>query len=109
MMKRNLLCAALMLAASQFAIGAAEPPPLLKNPVSLFDGATLAGWEGDAKLWRGLEWGPSAGATAQKGAPKKLSFLPPEFTKFFYPLSIQINGPRRVLTYQPSIQFRTRA
>ena len=31
---------------------AAETPPSLKNPKPLFDGTTLAGWEGNPKILR---------------------------------------------------------
>ena len=30
----------------------AEAPPALQHPVPLFDGRTLAGWEGHPRLWR---------------------------------------------------------
>jgi Domain of Unknown Function (DUF1080) len=37
---------------SAIATLAAEAPPVLKNPKPLFDGKSLAGWEGDLKIWR---------------------------------------------------------
>ena len=43
------LLAFLALAASTLL---AEPPPPAGKTTPMFDGKTLAGWEGDAKLWR---------------------------------------------------------
>ena len=47
-MKYLLLLTALLFPS----LAAAEPPPPVGKTVPLFDGTTLAGWEGDAKHWR---------------------------------------------------------
>src|SRR5437763_12237044 len=44
-------------------------PPAFAEPVPLFDGKTLAGWEGDAKTWR-VEDGAIAGGSLDTVVPR---------------------------------------
>jgi len=49
---------------------ATEPPPPVGQSRPLFDGKTLAGWEGNPKLWR-VEAGALTGGSLSETVPQK--------------------------------------
>ncbi len=78
-----------------FAIAASAadaPPPATKNPVPLFDGKTLAGWEGDAKLWR-VQDGCLTGGSLEETV-KRNEFLATtrDYTNFIVRFQIRLLG-----------------
>ena len=74
-MKRSLVaasvCALMVLPA---VIGQQTPPVAETGFVSIFDGKSLAGWDGDANFWR-VENGAIVGQTATDKQPKQNTFL----------------------------------
>src|SRR2546423_1944400 len=71
---------------------AAETPPLLKNPRPLFDGATLANWEGDAKLWRVQDGCLTGGSLTQTVTHNDFLASVRDFTNFIIRLQIKLTG-----------------
>src|SRR5262245_5963684 len=71
---------------------AAEPLPLVGKATPLFDGKTLAGWEGDGKLWR-VEDGCLTGGSLTETV-KRNEFLAStrDFTNFIVRLKIKLTG-----------------
>src|SRR6266545_3785453 len=66
--------------------------PLAANAVSLFDGKTLDGWEGDTKLWR-VENGCITGGSLEERVPRN-EFLATKksFHNFDLRLKIKLTG-----------------
>ena len=71
---------------------AAELPPAASNPKPLFDGKTLSGWEGDAKIWR-VEDGVLTGGSLMETV-KRNEFLATtrDFTNFIVRFKIKLTG-----------------
>ena len=71
---------------------AADSPPPPGRTVSLFDGATLAGWEGDGKLWR-VENGLITGGSLTETV-KRNEFLAStrDYTNFVVRFQIRLVG-----------------
>src|SRR5436190_1875166 len=71
---------------------AAEAPPEVKSGKSLFDGRSLAGWEGDSKIWR-VEDGLITGGSL-KEAEKQNEFLATtrDYTNFVVKFKIKLTG-----------------
>ncbi|MBI1840403.1 MAG: DUF1080 domain-containing protein [Verrucomicrobia bacterium] len=70
----------------------AEPPPTLRNPRPLFDGKTLAGWEGNPGLWR-VQDGALTGGSYEVTVPRN-EFLATrrDFTNFIIRFEIRMTG-----------------
>jgi putative membrane-bound dehydrogenase-like protein len=70
----------------------AQPPPPASKGVSLFDGKTLAGWEGDAKLWRVQDGALTGGSL--KETVKQNEFLASvrDYTNFIVRFKIKLTG-----------------
>src|SRR5260370_14431136 len=70
MMIRSLPTSLAVSAAALFSapLPAAEPPPPMGVSRPLFDGKTLAGWEGNPKLWR-VEAGALTGGSLSETLP----------------------------------------
>lgn len=70
----------------------AEAPPVLSAPVSLFDGKTLAGWEGNSSIWR-VEGGALTGGSLTETV-KVNEFLATtrEFSDFVVRFEIKLTG-----------------
>jgi putative membrane-bound dehydrogenase-like protein len=73
-------------------LGAADAPPPVGRTSSLFDGATLAGWEGDLNLWRvqgGVIIGGSTNETVRRN-----EFLATrrDYTNFIVRFRIKLTG-----------------
>jgi len=70
----------------------AEPTPKLINPRPLFDGATLANWEGDPKLWRVQDGCLTGGSLTQTVAQNDFLASRSDFTNFIIRFQIKLTG-----------------
>src|SRR5215213_8868929 len=97
---RHLLClfALLLLASPSVAADA--------KPVSLFDGKTLAGWEGDEKTWK-VEDGAITGGSLENVVPRN-EFLctTKTYENFELKVTFKLTGDRAKAN--AGVQFRTR-
>lgn len=99
-MSRGLCCAALLLALGATACGA-------EKPVSLFDGKTLAGWEGDTeKTWK-VEDGAIVGGSLTDVVPRN-EFLctTKTYENFELKVTFKLTGDKAKAN--AGIQFRTK-
>ncbi|MFM1769075.1 MAG: hypothetical protein RJA22_1604 [Verrucomicrobiota bacterium] len=89
-MKRTLVLASCLFACT--VLSAAEAPPDPVRTVSLFDGRTLAGWEGDPKIWR-VEDGALTGGSLTETV-KRNEFLAStrDYTNFIIRFQIRLLG-----------------
>jgi putative membrane-bound dehydrogenase-like protein len=89
---RHVLVLLACLTFSSHGATAAESPPALKNPKPLFDGRTLAGWEGNPKIWR-VENGCLTGGSHTETV-KENEFLATtrDYTNFIVRLKIKLTG-----------------
>lgn len=73
-------------------VPAAEPTPPVGHSRPLFDGKTLAGWEGNPKLWR-IEAGALTGGSLSETVPQN-EFLAStgDYTNFIVRLKIKLSG-----------------
>lgn len=73
-------------------LSASEPVPVPKQSISLFDGRTLDGWEGDPKLWR-VEDGAIVGGSLTQTLPQN-EFLATtrRFTNFIFRTQFKLVG-----------------
>src|SRR5258708_2344644 len=94
MMIRSLPTFLAVSAAALFSapLPAAEPPPPMGVSRPLFDGKTLAGWEGNPKLWR-VEAGALTGGSLSETVPL-IAFLASteDYTNFIVRLKIKLSG-----------------
>src|SRR5579871_3858265 len=91
-----VVCAAVMMGA-----GKDEPG----KGVSIFDGKTLAGWQGDSKFWR-VEEGQIVGGTAGVNQPHN-DFLATEKSYSNFDLHLKIKLTGTVGFVNSGIQFRS--
>ena len=89
---RRVLVLSACLALSSLGTVAAEPPPTLKNPKPLFDGRTLAGWEGDAKLWRVEDGCLTGGSLTETVKQNEFLATTRDYTNFIVRLKIKLTG-----------------
>src|SRR5262245_30411115 len=83
-----------------------RPVAIAQGPVSLFDGQSCAGWEGDTgQTWR-IEAGSFTAGSPEKAAPRN-EFLATtrEFTNFDLRLKFKIQGTEAL---NAGVQFRTK-
>ena len=73
-------------------IAKAEPPPPLGKTVSLFDGTTLAGWEGDPKLWRVEDGCLTGGSLTEQVRENVFLATVKEYGDFIVRLKIKLTG-----------------
>jgi hypothetical protein len=87
-------------------VRAQAPPPPSPRAVALFDGRTLSGWEGDAKVWR-VEGGAITGGSRTTPTDDN-TFLAStrEFTNFVLRLRIRLTGHDGFIN--SGIQIRSR-
>lgn len=71
---------------------AAEPVPQLRNPQSLFDGKTMAGWEGNAKLWRVEDGALTGGSLAETVRANDFLASTRDYTNFIIKFQIRLLG-----------------
>lgn len=77
---------------SVVAICSAETPPALKNPKSMFDGKTLAGWEGDPKIWRVEDGCLTGGSYVETVKQNEFLATKRDYTNFIVRLKIKLTG-----------------
>src|SRR5882672_1187600 len=75
-----------------FALTAAEAPPTLKNPKPLFDGSTLAGWEGNSKIWRVEDGCLTGGSYTETVKENEFLATTRDCTNFIVRLKIKLTG-----------------
>src|SRR5687767_11543000 len=90
-MKAALLSAVIGLAWVQGAF-AAEPPPALRNPRPLFDGKSLANWEGNAKLWRVEDGALTGGSLVDTVRANDFLATTRDYTNFVIRFQIKLTG-----------------
>ena len=90
-----LFCACAVLAA---------PPPQLKNPKPLFDGKTLAGWEGNEKIFRVEDGAIVAGSLQEKIAHNEFLCTREQFGDFEMRLEAKLVGQGK----NAGVQFRSK-
>ena len=91
-----------------FSLLLALPPALRAAPAThLFDGRTLAGWEGDLKWWRVQDGAVTGGSTTEK-VPKN-SFLATtrSFQNFDLRLKIKLTGDPKTGMINSGVQIRS--
>ena len=91
-----------------FSLLLALPPALRAAPAThLFDGRTLAGWEGDLKWWRVQDGAVTGGSTTEK-VPKN-SFLATtrSFQNFDLRLKIKLTGDPKTGMINIGVQIRS--
>ena len=71
---------------------AASTPPAPGKTTPLFDGATLAGWEGDAKIWRVEEGCLTGGSLAETVKQNEFLAGTHDFTNFIVRFQIKLTG-----------------
>lgn len=70
----------------------AEAPPALKNPKSLFDGKTFAGWEGDSKIWRVEDGCITGGSLTETVKQNEFVATTRDYTNFVIRFKIKLTG-----------------
>jgi putative membrane-bound dehydrogenase-like protein len=70
----------------------AEAPPALPHPVPLFDGRTLAGWEGQPRLWRVQDGALTGGSLTETVKENEFLATTRDFTNFIVRLEIKLTG-----------------
>ena len=91
-----------------FSLLLALPPALRAAPAThLFDGRTLAGWEGDLKWWRVQDGAITGGSTTEK-VPKN-SFLATtrSFQNFDLRLKLKLTGDPKTGMINSGVQIRS--
>ena len=87
------LIPAFWLAVFQGGISAAEAPPAAsKAAVSIFDGKSLAGWEGDPKIWRVEDGVITAGSLTEMVTRNEFLATIKEYGNFIVRLKIKLKG-----------------
>ena len=77
---------------SAVAICSAEAPPALKNSKSMFDGKTLAGWEGDPRIWRVEDGCLTGGSYVETVKQNEFLATTRDYTNFIVRLKIKLTG-----------------
>ena len=84
--------------------GAAEPPPVPGHTVSLFDGRTLAGWEGSA-LWRVQDGLITGGSLTETVKANDFLASTRDYTNFVLRFEIRLTGTNGFVN--SGMQFRS--
>jgi putative membrane-bound dehydrogenase-like protein len=84
-------CWFVLLLAFDLAALAVEPPAVGRT-ISLFDGRTLNGWEGDAKLWRVEDGALTGGSLTETIRQNEFLATRREFTNFIVRFKIKLTG-----------------
>ncbi len=92
MKRRTLLPVCILLTLSLGASLLAEVPPLAGKTAPLFDGQTLAGWEGDAKLWRVQDGALTGGSLTETVKRNEFLASTRDFTNFIVRFKIKLTG-----------------
>ena len=70
----------------------AEPPPPVGKAVPMFDGKTLAGWEGDPKLWRVEDGCLTGGSLTEQVTHNDFLATTKDYGNFIVRLKIKLTG-----------------
>ena len=70
----------------------AERPPVLENPKQLFDGRSLAGWEGNPQLWRVQDGALTGGSYETTVVRNEFLATTRNFTNFIIQFQIRLTG-----------------
>lgn len=89
---RILTTLALALAGGISSSLAGAPPPPGKNAVPLFDGKSLAGWEGNAKLWKVQDGAIAGGSLTETVARNEFLATEKSYADFELRAKIKITG-----------------
>jgi len=73
-------------------VSASSPPPAPGRATSLFDGKTLAGWEGDLKTWRVEEGCITGGSVTETVKQNEFLASTRDFTNFIVRFQIKLTG-----------------
>jgi putative membrane-bound dehydrogenase-like protein len=74
-------------------ISFAEPPPRIGvRPTSLFDGKTLAGWEGNSNLWRVEDGALTGGSFTETVKQNEFLATTRDFSNFIVRMQIKLTG-----------------
>jgi hypothetical protein len=76
-------------------LATAEPPPPVGKTVPLFDGTTLAGWEGDAKWWRVEEGTLTGGSLTEHIKHNVFLATVKDYADFIVRMKIKLTGTGR--------------
>src|SRR5262245_53854486 len=82
----------LALTAMVVGVQSAEAPPRPGKSVSLFDGKTLAGWEGDSKIWRVEDGCLTGGSLTETVKQNEFLATTRDYTNFIVHLKIKLTG-----------------
>src|SRR5262245_21061255 len=88
--KQSLL--QLALTAMVVSAQSAEAPPKPGKSVSLFDGKSLTGWEGDAKIWRVEDECLTGGSLTETVKQNEFLATPRDYTNFIVRFKIKLTG-----------------
>lgn len=86
------------------ALELSKPRPPAAPAVSLFDGVSLAGWEGDAKVWR-VRAGLIVGGSLQGNPRNEFLASTRSYTNFFLRLEYKLVGTQGFIN--SGVQFRS--
>src|SRR4030095_12716511 len=75
-----------------FTVCPAETQPAMKSPKSLFDGKSLAGWEGDPKIWRVEDGCLTGGSYVETGTQNEFLATHRDYTTFIVRFKIKLTG-----------------
>src|SRR6266581_653777 len=77
---------------AQVPVRAASTPPSPGKTTPLFDGASLAGWEGDLKIWRVESGGITGGSLSETVKQNEFLASKRDFTNFIVRFQIKLTG-----------------
>jgi putative membrane-bound dehydrogenase-like protein len=90
--QRTCVCLILFLLVTLSSARAASTPPSPRKATPLFDGRTLAGWEGDARIWRVEEGCLAGGSLAETVKQNEFLASSRDFTNFIVRFQIKLTG-----------------
>ena len=70
----------------------AEPPPPVGKATPMFDGKTLTGWEGDAKLWRVEDGCLTGGSLTEQVTHNDFLATTKDYSNFVVRFKIKLTG-----------------
>ncbi|MDB6175408.1 MAG: hypothetical protein JWL59_4719 [Chthoniobacteraceae bacterium] len=91
-----------------FLYARAEPPPAPLNPKALFDGKTLAGWEGDPKIWRVQDGCITGGSLENKIAHNDFLCTTASYANFVLRTKFKLMGDPATGMINSGVQIRTK-
>ena len=91
-----------------FSLLLALPPALRAAPAThLFDGRTLAGWEGDLKWWRVQDGAITGGSTTEKVPKNSVLATTRSFQNFDLRLKLKLTGDPKTGMINSGVQIRS--